>query len=280
MVAPTLAALGLFIIWPVAQSFFLAFTTWGGFGKWEWTGLENFRTILGDAEVHRAFLNTAILALTSVPITVALAIVLAALLNQRIRGVGVYRVLLFLPVVTMPAATAMVWKWLFHGQFGFINAALGVVGINGPSWLTSPVTAMIALIIVMVWMDIGMNVVLLLAGLQGIPSTYYEAASLDGAGPVRMLLRITLPLLTPTIFLAVIVGTIGNLQMFDLIYLMIGQDSPVLESVQTATYLFYEIGFLNGDRGYAAAIVLVLFVLIATFTALQFRLQRRWVHYG
>jgi len=280
MVAPTLVALSIFIIWPVIQSFVLAFTTWGGFGRWEWSGLDNFRTLLSDSEVHRAFLNTGILAVASVSVTVAIAIGLAVLLNQKLRGVGFYRVLYFLPVVTMPAATAMVWKWLYHGDSGLINNALAAIGIEGPRWLTNPNTALIAMIIVVIWSEIGINVVLMLAGLQGIPSTYYEAASIDGAGPVRLLFTITLPLLTPTIFLATIVGIISNLQTFDIVYLMIGQDNPVIKSVQTATYLFYEIGFLYGDRGYAAAIVLVLFVLIALVTALQFRLQRRWVHYG
>lgn len=279
MVAPTLIGLCLFVLWPVAQSFFLSFTSWGDFGKWEWTGLENLTRLVGDAEVHRAFLNTFILAVVSVPLTIAIAIVLAVLLNQRIRAVGAYRVLYFLPVVTMPAATAMIWQWMFNGDFGLINSALATVGFDGPNWLTDPNTAMIAMIVVIVWTEIGMNVVLLLAGMQGISSTFYEAASIDGAGPTASFFRITLPLLTPTIFLATIIGTIGNLQIFDIIYLMIGPANPAIESVQTATYLFYELGFIQGDRGYAATIVLVLFVVIALITALQFRLQRKWVHY-
>lgn len=279
MVAPTVLGLGVFALWPIVQSLYLSFTSWGAFGKYQWTGLENYQRLLGDAEAWRAFLNTLLLAVGAVPGSIVLAVVIAALLNQRIRGVGVYRLIYFLPVVTMPAASAMIWKWLYNGDYGLINQALALVGIDGPRWLTTSATVIPALVVVAIWSGIGLNMVILLAGLQGIPSSLYEAAALDGAGRVATFVSITLPLLTPTIFLLLIINTISNLQLFELVYLMLGTDNPRIAEAQTAVYLFYQTGFAEGDKGYAATIIVVLFLLIMAFTALQFRLQKKWVHY-
>jgi multiple sugar transport system permease protein len=280
MLLPTTIGLGVFSLWPIFQTLYYSFTTWGAFGGHEWSGLENYRSLFSDHELLQSLLNTVIftaVTLTSVP----LAIVVAALLNRPgMRGLSVYRTLYFLPVVTLPASVALMWKLLLSGDYGVVNWLLGLVHIDGPYWLSNPSTAIYALAAVSVWSSVGYNMVILLAGIQTIPGDYYEAAELDGAGKVRQFLSVTVPLLTPSIFFVTVITVINSLQAFDLVYLMIGKSNPALDRSETVVYLFYERGFIEHDGGYAAAIAFVLMVAILIFTTLQFRLQKRWVHYG
>ena len=212
---------------------------------------------------------------------IPLSIGLAALLNtKRLRGVSFYRVVYFLPVVTMPAAIALVWKLIYNGDTGILNQFLARFGIDGPNWLSDPATAIYAVGIVSIWSSLGYNMVLLLAGMQSIPGEFYEAASIDGAGKWRQFFGITMPLLTPTTFFVTVITVINALQAFDLVFLMIGKTNPALEKSRTVVYLFYEKGFVESQGGYAAAIAFVLLAVILVFTAVQFRMQRRWVHYG
>ncbi|MFL6136131.1 MAG: carbohydrate ABC transporter permease [Nocardioidaceae bacterium] len=279
MLVPTLVGLGVFSLWPIFQTLYYSFTTWGAFGGHEWSGLENYRSLLSDSELLQALLNTVIftaVTLTSVP----LAIVVAALLNRPgMRGLAVYRTLYFLPVVTLPASVALMWKLLLSGDYGIVNWLLSLLHIDGPYWLSNPSTAIYALAAVSVWSSVGYNMVILLAGIQTIPRDYYEAAELDGAGKIRQFLSITVPLLTPSIFFVTVITVINSLQAFDLVYLMIGVNNPALDRSQTIVYLFYKTGFIDHDGGYAAAIAFVLMMAILVFTAVQFRLQKRWVHY-
>jgi multiple sugar transport system permease protein len=277
--APATIGLGLFYIWPAIQTFLYSFTTWGPFGGHTWSGLSNYHQILKDRDLRRALVNTvwfALIALTSIPI----ALVLAALLAKRGRkGVPLYRALMFLPVVTMPAAIAVVWKWLYNHDYGVINVLLKKVGINGPYWLSDPHTALIAIGAVTVWASIGYGVVIMMAGLQSIPPHYYEAAEMDGAGPVRTFFSITVPLLSPTIFFMSVLSVIASLQTFDLVYMMEGSNNPALPDTRTVLYLFYDQAFNQNNRGYAAAISFVLLIVIIIVTGIQFGLQRKWVHY-
>jgi multiple sugar transport system permease protein len=283
-IAPTALGLGIFYLWPVLQTAYFSFTEWGAFGGHEWSGLDNYRRLLGDPELGRALVNTFTftgLGLLSIP----LAIVLAALLNRKMRGVGVYRTLFFLPYVTMPVAVAMVWRWLYNGDYGLINYVLSLVGVDGPNWIADPDTALYALVVIGIWSSIGYNMIILLAGMQSIPADYYEAAALDGAGPVRQFFRITLPLLSPTAFFVSVISVIGSLQLFDLVFVIAGSGAsaranPAFPRLQTVVQLFYDRAFVTNDRGYAAAIVMLLLVIIVILTAVQFRLQRRWVHYA
>jgi multiple sugar transport system permease protein len=196
------------------------------------------------------------------------------------RGLGFYRTLYFLPVVTLPASVALMWKLLYSGDYGIINWLLGLVQIDGPYWLSDPSTALLAIAVVSVWSSVGYNMVILLAGMQTIPRDYYEAAELDGANRVRQFFSITVPLLTPSIFFVSVITVINSLQAFDLVYLMIAKNNPALDNSQTIVYLFYQRGFVEHNGGYAAAIAFLLMVVILIFTGIQFRLQRRWVHYG
>ncbi|GAA5049803.1 multiple sugar transport system permease protein [Thermocatellispora tengchongensis] len=284
-IAPTGLGLAVFYLWPVLQTAYFSMTEWGVFGGHTWTGAENYARLLADPEVGRALVNTltyTALGLAGIP----LAIVFAALLNRKgLRGVGVYRTLFFLPVVTMPVAVAMVWRWLYNGDYGLINHLLSLVGIDGPNWIADPATALYALVVVGVWSSLGYNMIIFLAGMQAIPAEYYEAAAIDGAGPVRQFFRITVPLLSPTAFFVSVVSVIGSLQLFDLVYVMAGaggaaRANPAYPRMQTVVQLFYDRAFVTNDRGYAAAIAMMLLVLIVALTAAQFRLQRRWVHYA
>jgi multiple sugar transport system permease protein len=279
MIAPLMLGLLVFYIWPAIQTFFFSFTEWGPFGDFKWTGLTNYQNLLNDPDLIKSFENTFFFTVLSVPIGTAIALVVAVLLNQKIRGRGIYRTLYFLPVVTMPAAIAMMWKWLFNGDYGVINAILKVFLIDGTNWLTNKNTALFALVVVAIWSSIGYKMIILLSGLQSIPGIYYEAASLDGATPVSKLIHITLPLLTPALFFVTVVSFINAFQTFDLVYLMIGQNSPVISETQTVTFLFFKYAFIDNNKGYAATVVFILFLLILVLTIIQLKLQKRWVHY-
>jgi multiple sugar transport system permease protein len=283
-IAPIALGLAIFYLWPVLQTAYFSFTEWGAFGGHTWSGLEDYRRLVGDPEVGRALVNTiayTVLGLIAIP----LAILFAALLNRKMRGVGAYRTFFFLPVVTMPVAVAMVWRWLYNGDYGLINYVLSLVGIDGPNWIADPKTALYALVVIGVWSSIGYNLIIFLAGMQAIPAEYYEAASIDGAGPVRQFFRITLPLLSPTAFFVSVVSVIGSLQLFDLVFVITGSGAaaranPAYPRLQTVVQLFYDRAFVTNDRGYAAAVVMLLLLIIVVLTAIQFRLQRRWVHYA
>jgi len=278
--APTGIGLGVFYIWPVVQTLYYSFTSWGPFGGHTFSGLANYRELLHDPALSSAFVNTlyyCLLGLLGVPVS----LVLAQVLGRRGRkGVSVYRTLMFLPVVTMPAAVAIVWRWLYNGDYGLVNELLGKVGIKGTYWISNPHTALIAVAIVSIWSTVGYNMVVLMAGLQSIPRTYYEAAELDGAGPVRQFLSVTVPLLTPSIFFVMVYSIIGTLQTFDLVYVLVGPQDAALPQAQSVVYLFYQDSFIDDNRGYGAAMAFVLMLVVIAVTALQFRLQKRWVHYG
>jgi multiple sugar transport system permease protein len=285
MIAPTGLGLALFYMWPVLQTAYLSFTRSGPFGgPAEWIGLANYRELLADNELRHALINTlayTVLGLAGVPI----AIVLAAVMSRPgLRGVGIYRTFFFLPVVTTPVAVAMIWRWLYNGDYGIINYLLSLAGIAGPHWIADANTALYAMVVIGIWMSLGYNLVILVAGIKAIPQHYYEAAQLDGAGPVRQFLNITVPLLSPSIFFVSVVSVIGSLQLFDLVYVLAGGGSartnPAFPRTETVVYLFYSKAFQTNDKGGAAAIAMVLLLLIVVLSALQFRLQKRWVHYA
>lgn len=289
LIAPTGLGLAVFYLWPVVQTAYLSFTHSGPFGgAASWTGLANYRGLLADSEVGQALLNTLVytlLGLAGVPIAVGLA---GLLCRSGLRGIAVYRTLFFLPVVTTPVAVAMIWRWLYNGDFGLINYLLSLLGVHGPHWIADQTTALYALVLVGIWMSLGYNLVIFVAGINGIPRDYYEAAQLDGAGPVRQFFRITVPLLSPSIFFVSVVSVIGSLQLFDLVYVLTGggtggsgrPTNPAFPRTETIVYLFYSKAFVTNDKGYAAAIAMVLLAIIVVLTMLQFRLQRRWVHYA
>lgn len=279
-ILPLMIGVTYFYLIPMAQTLFYSLTKWGQFGGFKFIGFDNFRRLASDPDLLGAIRNTCVYTIFAVPGGILLSILIAALLNTKIRGRGLYRVIYFLPSVTMATAIAMVWRWMFNSNFGIINQALSLVGIKGPAWITDPHWAMFALIIVGIWSSLGTQIIIFLAGLQGIPQALYEAAELDGAGTVRKFFSITLPMLTPTIFFSSITQIIGALQIYDLIYLMYSSDNPALRSVQSLSFLFYRQAFVFNDKGYGAAIVVVLLAITLLITVVQFSFQKRWVYYS
>ena len=279
-IAPLLIGLIVFYIYPFIQSFFYSFTDINTFNQAKFVGVENYKKMLLDHDVWQATLNTLLYVVITVPVSIMLSLIIAALLNTKIHGTSVYRTLYFLPVVTMPAAIAMVWKWIFNGTYGILNQFLAVFGIQGKNWLSDPKTALYMVMVVGIWSSIGYNMIILLAGMQGISHSYYEAASIDGARALKQFFKITLPMLSPTIFFVMITGIIGGFQVFDIIYMMIGKQSIAYESTQTLVMIFYRNAFDYSYKGYASAIAMLIFLIILAVTIVQMKMQKKWVNYG
>ncbi|MBU3154618.1 carbohydrate ABC transporter permease [Clostridium estertheticum] len=279
MIAPTIIGLIILNIWPLIQTIYLSFNKTSDFGLNQWIGLDNYKQMFSDPAVWQATLNTLKYTVISVPIGVILSLGIAVLLNSKIKGKTIYRTIYFLPMVSAPAAIAMVWRWLYSSDFGLFNYLLSLVGIHGPNWLTNPKLALLSIIVVGIWSYLGYNMIILLAGLQEIPKSFYEAAKIDGAGPIRQFFAITFPLISPTMFFVVITSMITGLQVFDLIFMMISKSNAVMESTQSLVYLFYNYSFVMNDKGYGSTIVVLLLAIILVITAVQLNLQKKWVHY-
>lgn len=279
LVSPLVIGLTVFYFIPIVQSVYYSFTEVGRFGGSSFIGLDNFRRLFQDSIVWKALRNTLKYAIFTVPIGSFISIIIATLLNSKIKGEGIYRVIYFLPAVTMTSAIGMIWSWMYNSQYGIINQILAIFGINGPNWLTDPNWAMTSLIIVGVWASLGQSIVLYLAALQGISKSFYEAAEMDGANLLEKFFNITVPQITPTIFFNVLTSLIGSLQVYDLVMLMFRRTNPALEEVQSLAYLFYEQSFVMNDKEYGAAISVVLLILTLVITAIQFKAQDKWVNY-
>lgn len=279
LVAPTMLGLFFLNIKPAIETIFMSFQKSSGLGTSVYVGLENYERLLQDPQLPLAIWNTVKYSLIVVPGIIVFSLLSAVLMNQKIKALSIYRVLYFLPVVATPAAIAMVWRWLYNSEYGLINYALSLIGIEGPAWLGDPKYSIIAIAIVGVWSAVGYNMVILLAGLQEIPKDYYESAGLDGAGPIRQFFSITLPLVSPTLFFVSVTTVINSMQVFDVIYLMFDSKSEVIPYTQSLVYMFFKHSFMLNNKGYGAAIVVVLLVLIALITALQMKLQKKWVNY-
>lgn len=276
--APSVVGFLIFTAFPVLAAIALAFYDYDLLLGREFNGLENFRDLLHDDVFRAAFLNTVYFTLGSVPLSVALGLGAALLVNQALRGITIFRTIYLLPYVTVTVAVALVWRWIYLPDVGLFNTVLGWFGINGPNWLTSRTWALPALIIMSVWKSFGYNMVIFLAGLQAIPQHLYDAAKVDGATAWRRFLHVTLPMLSPTTLFVVVISVIGSFQVFDQALVMTNGGPGT--STTTLVLYIYKAGFQSYKMGYASAIALVLFVIVAAFTALQFSLQRRWVYQG
>lgn len=279
LVAPTVIGLLILNIIPLIQTFILSFQKTGDFGSSQWAGFENYKRLFSDQAVWQATGNTLKYVLMVIPFIIIFSLLVAVLLNQKIKGKSIYRVIYFLPMVAAPAAVAMVWKWLFNSEFGLINYLLSLIGIQGPQWVSDPNFALIAIAIVGIWSAVGYNMILLLAGLQEIPKDYYEAASIDGAGSIRQFFSVTLPLVSPSLYFVMVTSIISAFQVFDVIFMMIDKTSMAIESTQSLVYLFYQHSFTVNDKGYGSAIIMLLLAIIMVITFIQSKIEKKWVHY-
>ncbi|MFB2600077.1 carbohydrate ABC transporter permease [Herbiconiux sp. P17] len=276
-VAPLVIGVVVFYLWPIVQTAGFSFTDTGPFGGSTFSGIANYLTLFADPQLYLSLVNTIVYTLI-VLLGIPIAVYLASLLNlPGLRFAALYRVLFFLPYVAMPTAVAMVWRIIFNGDFGILNYVLGFVGIDGPYWISTPGFAIVAVAIVGLWSSLGFSLIVLSAGLKNIPPELYEAAELDGATRWGQFRSITVPLLSPSIFFVTIVTVISSFQLFDLLYAILGSSNPVLPRSMSLVYFFYREGFVNNDKGLAAAIAMVIFLIIGLVTVLQFRFQRRWV---
>jgi multiple sugar transport system permease protein len=266
----------VFQLFPFLASLALSFTDWSFSKPPVFVGLANYqRLLVGDPLLHRSVLNTLYYTAVHVPGSLLIAFGLALLLNQPVKGVALFRTMFYLPSITTSVATIIIWIFLFQPD-GLINRALGLVGVQGPYWLTSPTWAMPALIIMSFW-SVGTPMILYLAGLQGIPQSLYEAAMIDGAGWSSKLLHVTVPMMTPHIFMTLVLGIIGSFQVFTGALVMTNGGPG--DATTFILLLMYWQGWQYFRMGYASAIAWVLLVIILAFTLAQLRLARLWVYY-
>lgn len=276
-ILPTMIGLMVLNIIPIFQTIYQSFFETGDFGKGNtFIGIGNYVKLFKDMEVWQALWNTVKYAIVEVPFSIVIALVLAVLLNKKLKGRSAYRTIFFLPMVAAPAAIAMVWRWLYNSDFGLINNLIH----KDISWISDPNIAVYSIAIIGIWSILGFNIVLLLAGLQEVPRDYYEAAAIDGATGFHQFIYITIPLISPTIFFVTVTRVIGAFQVFDLIFMVMDKTNPALEKTQSLVYLFYRYAFTNGNKGYGATIVVLLLVIIMLITVFQMFAQKKWVHYN
>ena len=281
----SLIGFAIFYFAPMVISVVISLTDWNGLDRLlapgfmaeHFIGLDNYKAILTGTEFWKVLKNTLVYILLYIPLMLMVSTAIAALLSRQRRGVGVFRVLYYIPVLTSWVAASLIWKSLLSPQYGAMNGILAFFGMEGPGWLTDEKWAMPAIVLVSVWKDMGFFGLILLSGMVGIDRTYYEAAEIDGAGPWTRFLKITLPLLTPSLFYVLIVSLINSFQLFPQIMIM--TDGGPNGATQVMVERIYKYGFRYFRMGYASAFSCILFIIIMICTAVQMRGQKRWVNY-
>jgi len=276
-ILPQLVGLLVFSLIPLVSVFYLSMVNWDGLGSISFIGFQNFIDQFSSNDLHTALLNTLEYTVIVVPGGIILSL-LAALALNNVRFKDVYRVLFFMPVVTSSVAVSVIWLWLLNGDFGLINQLLRTwFHVSGLNWLTDSHLVIPSISTVVIWQNIGFNMIILLAGLQGIPAAYSEAARIDGANRFQLFRNVTLPLLSPTLFFAVVIAIINSFQIFDQTFVLTG-GGPGKDSY-TMVYHVYHQAFELFSFGSASAASVILFVIILALTLLQFWFQKRWVTY-
>ena len=266
-----------FTLGPIIASGYLSMTDYAILKPPKFVGLANFQRMLaGDDLFWQALKVTAIYTVVSVPLSVVLGYAVALLLNQKVRGLSVFRTVFYMPSVVSGVAVAVMWLWVFHPDMGIANDLLSIVGIHGPNWFGDPDWALGTFILTSLW-GIGGGMVIYLAGLQGVPTHLYEAAELDGAGSLGKLVHITLPMTSPVIFFNLLMGMIGSWQVFTSAY-VITAGGPANATLFYVLYL-YRNGWQYFKMGYASALAWVLFFIVLVLTLIVFRTSARWVYY-
>ena len=277
-ISPWLVGFLIFTLYPFLASIYFSFTRYNIVSRPYWVGLANYRTLLLDDPLFlKSLVVTFKFALLSVPLGLAAAVGLALLLNNNVRGIATYRTMFFLPSIAPTVANAMVFLWLLNPTIGLVNGLLKLVHVDGPDWLGDTHWALWSLALMSLW-GVGGSMVICLAGLNDIPAHLYEAAIIDGAGPLHRLWHVTLPMLSPVIFFNLVMGVIGAFQYFTEAYVMT-QGGPEDSTLFYALYLFRR-AWSYLDMGYASAMAWVLFLIVMASTGILFRTQRRWAHYG
>lgn len=271
-------ALGMLVlvILPLVAVWVISGTSWSLLDEPRWVGLKNYQRLFQDPGFYRSLGVTGLFTVGILVLNISSALGLAVLLNQKLRGIGLFRTIIFSPVVMPVVAWALVWKFLLQPA-GPINQMLAAAGTQGPNWLFEPSLALWILVVIEVIKAVGLNTVIFLSALQGVPKEMHEAAMLDGTTPVQAFFRITVPLISPTVFLVFIVTLIGALKLFTPVFVLTG-GGPA-EATTTLILFMYKQGFSFFEFGYASAVAVVLFVVVLGLTVLQWNLRRRLVFY-
>lgn len=268
---------------PVVASLVISFTNWSLLAPPTWAGLANYQKLVADPLFYKSLVNTLYFGLGSVALGITTSFLLAILLNQRVRGVGFFRTVFYLPSVVAGVATAVLWVNILNPDYGLLNTLLGYVGIKGPGWLIDPNWAIPGLILMAVWGS-GNTIVIYLAGLQNVSPSLYEAATLDGAGWWRRFWSVTVPQMSPVIFFNLVTGLIASFQSYALVLVMTsgggrgGGGGPNNSTLMLGLYI-YQQAFQSFNMGYASALSWAMFLVIGIVLGVQFMLSRRWVHY-
>ena len=272
---PILIGLTVFTAGPILVSLGLSFTQFDINTAPKFIGWQNYREFLNSALFWQVAGNTVYYALLYVPMSIAVSLGLALLVEKRVRGIAFFRTIFFLPVVTSMVAAAIIWSWLYNSDVGLLNYLLSMIGIDGPKWLQNPHWALPAIAIMSMWKNAGYNMMIFLAGLSNIPKDYYEAARLDGSNAWERFLHVTLPMLSPVTFFVLVVTTIGAFQVFEQTFVMTNGGPGV--STLTLSYYIWQTAFRFFNLGGASALGYLFFLLVLAVTALQFLVRRRWV---
>ena len=274
---PYICGLMLFIAGPIIGSFLLSFSEWDLVTAPRFVGMANYQNLLNDELFRKSLSNTVYYVAGVVPFEIVLSLGLAIVLNHARRGVILFRTIYFLPVISSTVAVALVWMWIYSPDFGVLNHLLSLLRIPGPNWLVSSKWAMPAVIIMSIWKAIGFNMIIFLAGLQGVPTQLYEAARIDGANSWQTFSKITLPLISPTTFFITVVSIINAFQVFESTYILT-KGGPA-NSTLTIVYYLFNNAFEYFKMGYACSVAYILFLIILVLTLIQLYLQKHWVYY-
>lgn len=286
-ISPWLVGLLTFTLGPVLASLILSFTAWQVSAPPVWIGLDNYRELFADQAMYKSLYNTVFLTALGVPLNTVAGLSIALLMNQKVRGISIFRTIWYLPSILSSVAVAVLWLWILNPRYGLVNRALALVGIQGPGWLTDPAWAKPAVLLMGLW-GVGGAMIIYLAGLQSIPESLYEAAKLDGAGTIGQFRHITLPMLSPTIFFNFVTGIIGSLQVFVSIAALtmgpswgggVGTAGGVDDSLLVFMLYLYRQAFTYFRMGYASALAWFLAIGIMLLTVINFVLADRWVFY-
>lgn len=276
-VLPTILGLAIFYVVPVIASMLLGFAHWNALTPPRWAGFTNYTDLWVTPTFWAALRNTTIYILFVVPVSTALGLLAAILLNNAMRGVRIYRTLFFLPYIPSMVSIGIIWAWIMESRFGVLNYLLRMIGLEGPPWFSSTAWALPSLILIGIWRVTGYNMIVYLAGLQSLPHELLEAARIDGATDFQLIPRIIVPLLSPTTLFTLIIGIVNSYQVFELTYVTT-QGGPGY-ATQTFPYYIYQLGFQFFQFGRASAVAYIFFLFVLVLTLGIFRSERHWVHY-
>jgi multiple sugar transport system permease protein len=276
--SPIIIGILVFATYPFLASFYYSFTDYNVIQPPYWTGLQNYHDLFSDPEFWHSLSNTVIYSIVVIPLNLCCALGLAVLLKQKLRSIGFFRALAYLPSVIPSIAATILWLWILNPQYGVMNNLLSALGVNGPDWINDPNWTKPSLILMSLW-GIGPSAIIFLAGLQDIPETLYEAARIDGAGRFTCFRYITVRLVTPTLFFNLVLGIISALQTFNEPFIFGGNGGGPEHSILMYVVYLYQTAFQNFQMGYASAMSIILFLIILALTLLVLASSRRWVYY-